>query len=123
MRLDRSYWLSRCNSLSQTLWEGSWSSGSITVEGLSRYTLLVLHDNFGNAYIGMLSLAYLQAVSCWARISVGSNYYAQDFAVVGANRSGDTLELVGISYFSHVSGADHVMSDKTYTIKRIVGII
>lgn len=115
--LDEERW----HSLSKTLWEGTWDSGSITVEGLSRYTVVALFDNLGNGYIGTLGEQYLQATSSWMEVT--SSTSAQHIAIVAANRSGDTLQLVGIDYFKHYSNGTHSESKQTYAVKKIVGIV
>ncbi len=108
--------------LFKSLWTGRWSSGSITVDGLSNYSIFLVriaekadHTEYGScifASIGGASRNYLRGIGGYASGTTTWTYYQ-----LGSGRSGDTLTF---SYcFGHTSSGTNTNAE----VIEIIGII
>lgn len=81
----------RCDSVSRRLWNGSWGSGSITVNGISDCALLAFYPENANtpmlAYIEK-GTAALRGSGCWITASGYTHVYTFD-----CTRNGDSLTM------------------------------
>ena len=83
------------NPFGKVLWQGNWSSGSITVTGISKYSLLMM-EQAGEPIIVVNDGSVLRGMSMAAS---GSIHYGRAFS---SNISGDTLTLPGTSNISQI---------------------
>lgn len=106
------------NPFGKVLWEGTWSSGSLTVNGISKYSLLMM-EQAGEPIIVVNDGSVLRGMSMAAS---GVIHYGRAFS---SNISGDTLTLPGasnISQIPHTASGNH--SAITYqSITKIVGLV
>ena len=109
--------------LYKSLWTGTWSTGNITVDGLSNYTFFILHTAvksshtpFGTAIFASLVLAngtvYFRGIGGYAY-----NSSAFTGSYFGATAVGDTLT------FGHCFGMASDGSVSQHEIIEIIGII
>lgn len=93
------------SSIGQALWAGSWSSGSIEVVGVSKYTLLAITAVDSNN-----DATKILAVIDGTRVTgIGGVQLSSTLSTVGfvANLSGDTLSFVRCKTMSHNTSANH----------------
>ena len=107
----------------KSLWSNNrWSSGSITVDGLSKYTIFLVriaekanHTEYGScifASIGGANRNYFRGIGGYASNTTTWTYYQ-----LGASRNGDTLTF---SYcFGHTSGGTNTNAE----VIEIIGIL
>lgn len=87
------------------MWAGSWSSGSIEVVGVSKYTLLAITAVDSNN-----DATKILAVIDGTRVTgIGGVQLSSTLSTVGfvANLSGDTLSFVRCKTMSHNTSANH----------------
>lgn len=97
----------------QTLWTGSWASGDITVDGISRYTLFIVRmDGQGTQMLVTLNGQYFRGDGGYTPSSTNeADYY------LNATLSGNTLTMVDC----HSVTASGTRNARTVT--RIIGVI
>ena len=93
------------DSISRMLWSGSWSSGSLEVSGISKYTLLAITAVDSNS-----DATKILAVIDGTRVTgIGGVQLSSTLSTVGfvANLSGDTLSFVRCKTMAHNASGQH----------------
>lgn len=103
--------------LGQTLWSGTWNSGSITVEGFANYHLFEIQLGTQIKCIGIRFSASLVQFYGMSAHDALMNTYAGTFSV-----SGNTLTWGRANGLSHTVSGNH-SALYTYSITQINGII
>ena len=89
LQIDWDIWLGDRKILT-SLWTGSWSSGDLTVDGISQYTLFIVRmDGQGTQMLVSLYGTYWRGDGGYAVSSSNEAHY-----YVSATLSGDTLTMV-----------------------------
>ena len=97
----------------QTLWTGSWASGNITVDGISRYTLFIVRmDGQGTQMLVTLNGQYFRGMGGYVSSSTNEVQY-----YLNATLSGDILTMVSC-HSMQTNG-----TRTAHTVTRIIGII
>lgn len=111
LQIDWDIWLGDRKILT-SLWTGSWSSGNITVDGISQYTLCIVRmDGQGTMILAMKNGEYFRGDGGFANSStLDSHYY------LSATLSGDTLTMVSCHQ-------DISSSKIAQTVTEIIGVI
>lgn len=111
LQIDWDIWLGDRKVLT-SLWTGSWSSGDITVDGISQYTLCIVRmDGQGTMILAMKNGEYFRGDGGFANSStLDSHYY------LSATLSGDTLTMVSCHQ-------DISSSKIAQTVTEIIGVI
>lgn len=112
LQIDWDIWLGDRKILT-SLWTGSWSSGDLTIDGISQYTLFIVRmDGQGTQMLVSLYGTYWRGDGGYAVSSSNEAHY-----YVSATLSGDTLTMVDC----HSIVASSTRTARTVT--EIIGVI
>ena len=112
LQIDWDIWLGDRKVLT-SLWTGSWSSGDLTIDGISQYTLFIVRmDGQGTQMLVSLYGTYWRGEGGYASSSTNEiRYY------INATLSGDTLTMVDC-HSAQASG-----TRTAHTVCEIIGVI
>lgn len=102
------------NTKPRLLWSGSWTTGSISVPDVSKYSILIFVNNSGVAS-GIVLGSSINA------FGIKNDTDDQVTCAVAANINGNTISLTNAYALQHTSNSDHATAS-TITITAIYGI-
>lgn len=98
----------------KVLWTGSWSSGSLTIDGISKYALFLVFIN-GDAGIGMRDASMVRFMTVTGG---GSQYIKGGYFSI----SGDKVTFATSNQLVHNASGNHG-AGVTQPITKIVGLV
>ena len=104
-------------TVKQALWNGSWSSGSITISGIENYQVFkVTLSEQGTSILALRTGNYLRGIGAQP---TAKSVITHQFA---ATISGNTLTLVSANTLEHIQSSNHT-AVTTLAVGSIIGII
>ena len=107
-------------TLMKTLWTGTWAQGSITVPGLTSYSLYIVRmSGTSECIVATRYGGVFTGVGGYTRWTSGGNVPKESFCMIQASVSGNTLTMAnagGAHYYTVDSRGDR-------TVTQIIGVI